>query len=113
MFTFIVAPWIAMPAVGDELIPARQKSFGAVAPPAVVRGMGVPGSRVLMRVTTDHRVDRDDEYLARLQVGPRDPTTGLEPTNPSGWRGIVAFVVAESRTVARSWRYACHDATSR
>ena len=35
-FALIALPWIAMPAVGLELIPTRQKSFGAVAPPASV-----------------------------------------------------------------------------
>src|SRR5215212_4776684 len=102
-----------MPAVGLELIEARQKSFGAVAPPLSVtvcachpRGFWCESRPITGWIVTTNALLVATSTQAK-------PTTGFDLINASGWRGIDALVVKASRACFFCFAFALDETTRR
>src|SRR5215210_6979389 len=102
-----------MPAVGLELIEARQKSFGAVAPllSVAVCACHPRGFWCESRPSTGWIVTTKALLVARSTHA--SPTTGFDLTNASGCRGIGAFVVTARRVPLLFFETALNETTLR
>ena len=102
-----------MPAVGAELIEARQKSFGAVAPPlrVTVCACHARGFWRESRPSTGWIVVTNALLVARSTQA--KPTTGFDLMNAFAWRGMAAFVVTASLAALLFCETALNETTLR